>query len=199
VVRRGQGSGSRRGSGGRSEVSPRAFADFYERYYPQILRYFVSRVHDGHKALDLTAETFAQAYEARERFRGNSEAEAVGWLFVIARRQLNQLIRHDRVETAAFQRLQFYRPSVTEDEARRVEEIVDAQASSGPLGDAFEELSAHQQRVVLLYVLDEHTHAEIAEELETSEVAVRMCLWRARRRLAANPQLRRIVEGHNYG
>lgn len=36
-------------------------------------------------ARDLTAETFAQAFRGRRRFRGTTEAEAPAWLYTIGR------------------------------------------------------------------------------------------------------------------
>jgi hypothetical protein len=46
------------------------------------------RTLDPEVALDLTAETFAEAFEHRHRLRGSTEREALGWLWAIADHQL---------------------------------------------------------------------------------------------------------------
>ena len=77
----------------RSKHDPPAFADFYRAEAIALTRFFALRVVDPEAALDLTAETFAQAYGSRRRFRGSSDEEARGWLFVIAQRQLSRHLR----------------------------------------------------------------------------------------------------------
>ena len=77
----------------RSRASPHAFADFYEQLSPQVLRFFAARTGDPHRAVDLTAETFARAFEHRRDFRGASDEQAAAWLWKIAR---NELAGHRR-------------------------------------------------------------------------------------------------------
>jgi RNA polymerase sigma-70 factor (ECF subfamily) len=197
MVRPSQGSGAERGSDGRTTLSLRGFAAFYEAHYRDVLNWFLRRTRNGAQAVDLTAETFAKAFEGRERFRGSTEREALGWVYSIALTELLQLYRRGKVETKALERLKLYRPPATEDEARRVEELIDADASKTPLAEALDELSPHQQKVFERHVLDERSPAEIAKELGCTEVAVRMSLHRARRRLKNNPRVRSIVEDDN--
>jgi hypothetical protein len=56
----------------RSADDPEIFAEFYEGHFERILAYLARRVCDPDLALELTAETFAQAYMSRRRFRGGS-------------------------------------------------------------------------------------------------------------------------------
>lgn len=196
MVRRSQESDAGWGSDGcRTDLNPRSFAAFYERSYPNVLRWFIRRTHNGQQAIDLTAETFAKAFERREAYRGATEREALGWLYSIANRELLQLYRRGKVETAALARLQLYRPPPSEDEARQVEQLIDATAARTPLREALDELSPQQRQVFESHVIEEESHSEIAEKLQISDKAVRTSLHRARRRLASNRRLRRIVEG----
>ena len=64
------------------------FSRFYRAHARGLLLFFTRRTFDPEAALDLTAETFAAAFASRASFRGESDAQAGGWLFVIARRQL---------------------------------------------------------------------------------------------------------------
>ena len=55
--------------------------------------------------MDLTAETFAQAWHASRRFRDEADGSGAPWLFGIARNLLRQYHKHNRIETAARERL----------------------------------------------------------------------------------------------
>lgn len=48
--------------------------------------------------MDLTAETFAEAFRDRHRFRGQSEGEAAAWLFSIARHQSSRYVCRGKAE-----------------------------------------------------------------------------------------------------
>ena len=58
---------------------PRDFPRFYLAYNPRIRRYFKYETGDTQLALELTAETFEKAFKARERCRGTTSQEALGW------------------------------------------------------------------------------------------------------------------------
>ena len=47
---------------------PGSFAVFYRRHVEDLVAFFQGRTHDPEAAADLTAETFAAAMVARERF-----------------------------------------------------------------------------------------------------------------------------------
>ena len=53
----------------------------YARHRDALLVFLVRRTADTEVALDLWAETFAQAVAGRRRYRGTTDAEAAGWLF----------------------------------------------------------------------------------------------------------------------
>jgi len=84
---------------------PAAFAVFYEVFFERILVYLTRRVYDPDVALDLTAESFAQAYLSRGRFRGSVPAEAEAWIYRIAQRKLARYFRRRTEERRAMNRL----------------------------------------------------------------------------------------------
>jgi RNA polymerase sigma-70 factor (ECF subfamily) len=53
-----------------------AFRELYDRYARQVHGYHLRRTRDPHAAHDLTAETFAQAWLARRRFRDRAGGSA---------------------------------------------------------------------------------------------------------------------------
>jgi RNA polymerase sigma-70 factor (ECF subfamily) len=109
----------------RSVKEPTAFDAFYHAHATALLRYFARRTLDPEAAADLTAETFARAYEHRGQFRGTTEQEAGGWLYTIAQRQLLAYQKRGAVEKKALKRLGIREPQLTDDEYERIEELAE--------------------------------------------------------------------------
>src|SRR5256885_13973039 len=55
---------------------PQAFRELYERYATWMRSWFLRHTGSESVALDLTAETFAQAFGASRRFRGEADGAA---------------------------------------------------------------------------------------------------------------------------
>ena len=92
----------------RSADEPDAFGGFYDAHFEGVLRYLTRRTCDAEAGLDLTAESFAQAFLSRRRFRGTTDAEAAGWLYRIAKRQLAGYFKKGRSGREACERLGQY-------------------------------------------------------------------------------------------
>src|SRR4051794_41772965 len=69
-------------------ADPDAFRVLYGRYAERVFGYFVRRSGDHDAAFDLTAETFAQAWIVRRRFRDEAAGSAPPGLFGLARNGL---------------------------------------------------------------------------------------------------------------
>ena len=171
-------------STGRVAGGPEEFASFYARHADQLLVWFARRVLDAEVALDLTSETFAQAFVSRARYRGGSEREAAGWLYGIARHQLSRYLRRGRAETRALRRLGLEVPTLGEDDVARVERMADLDELRRQIGPRLERLSAEQRRALQLRVVDELPYPQVAERLGVSEVSARARVSRALRALA---------------
>ncbi len=81
----------------RARREPEAFGCFYDRCHPSILRYFVAQTGSHHLAVELTAETFAQALASLRTYdpeRGSGRA----WLVGIAQHQFHRYLRRGEVE-----------------------------------------------------------------------------------------------------
>src|SRR5689334_11687107 len=83
---------------------PEAFAAFYRRHAADLLAYFARRTLDADVAAELTAETFAEAFASRARFRDQGEGGGP-WLFGIGRHQLSRYFRRGAVDASARRRL----------------------------------------------------------------------------------------------
>jgi RNA polymerase sigma-70 factor, ECF subfamily len=168
----------------RARQEPSAFTDFYAAHSRQLLVFFARRTFDVEAARDLTAETFAQAFEHRRRFRGSTDAEAGGWLYGIARHQLSRYARSGVVERKAVERLGIRLPTVGEDDYERVVELAGLAQLRERVAAAFGELSDGQRDALRLRVVDERSYSEVARTLGISEQTARARVSRALRRLA---------------
>ncbi len=106
---------------------PRADADrlaqLYEERGRALLAFFARRALDPEVALDLVAETFAQAYASRHRLRGSTEDELAGWLFGIANHLLARYLRRGKLKRRAIGRLGIQIQALSEDDHARIEEL----------------------------------------------------------------------------
>jgi RNA polymerase sigma-70 factor (ECF subfamily) len=154
---------------------PRAFRELYDRYASRIYAFQLSRTRDDHAAHDLTAETFAQVWVSRARFRDEADGSAAPWLFGIARNVLLASVRRGRLERDACERLgivaELDRPEIQPDET-----WVDG------LDEALAALPQSQREAIELRVVDDLDYSGIAERLGTTPPAARV---RVHRGLAA--------------
>ena len=145
----------------------------YARHRDALLVFLVRRTADTEVALDLWAETFAQAVAGRRRFRGTTDAEAAGWLFGIARRQLALYYRRGRAEQRAVHKLGLERPPVDDELIAEIERRAALDDVRRELSAALASLSDPVRSAVQLRIVDELPYAEVARSLRISEPAAR--------------------------
>jgi RNA polymerase sigma-70 factor (ECF subfamily) len=143
-----------------------AFRELYDRYAERVLGYHRRRCRDEDAAHELTAETFAQAWLVRARFRDECDGSAAPWLFGIARNVLLVSVRRRALESRARERLGV---AVTPTVSPQEEWLEGLEEDDLP--DA-----------VRLRVLEDRSYEEIADELGTTPAAARV---RVHRGLAA--------------
>ena len=148
---------------------PTAFRALYERYAETVHAFFVRRTADPDGALDLTAETFAQAWVHRHRFEDSHEGSCGPWLFGIARNLLLRAVRDRRLAMEASERL---RLSVATSGATPGPEWVDGMEVD--LLEAMASLPESQRRAVELRFLADQPYDRVADELGVSPAAARV-------------------------
>jgi RNA polymerase sigma factor (sigma-70 family) len=163
---------------------PSAFSGVYEAKAQQLLTFFLRRTFEIEVARDLTAETFAQAFEHRKRFRGRTDAEAEAWLYGIARHQLSRYARKGIVQRKAVERLGIEVPAVSYDDHERLVELAGLADLRKSVADAFSALPPDQREALRLRVVDEHAYRDVAATLGVSEETARARVSRALRRIA---------------
>lgn len=169
----------------RSRTDPVAFADVYEQYARDMLRFFARRTLDAEAALDLTAESFAQAYAGRRSFRGCNAAEERSWLFTIAHRQLATYYHRGMVERKGRERLRVERAVAQPEELARVEELAGSDAMRRTVAAELGRLPEHQREALTLRVVEELAYPEVAARLDVSEQTARARVSRGLRTLRA--------------
>ena len=163
----------------------RDFAAFYADHAERVLVFLARRCLDPEVAVDLMAETFAQAYAGRRRFRGTTDAEAAGWIFSIARHQLSGYFRRGRAESKAIRKVGIEMPPVEPDDLLRIEELAGLAPLRGAVSAEFERLSPDQREALQLRLIDELPYPDVARALSISEDTARARVSRGLRRLTA--------------
>src|SRR4051812_12060612 len=82
-----------------------AFRGLYDRHAARVHAVLLRQTRDADVAHDLAAETFAQAWLVRARFRDDAGGSALPWLLGIARNVLLTSVRRRRLEQRACERL----------------------------------------------------------------------------------------------
>lgn len=161
------------------------FASFYDRHADRLVGFFARRLLDPELALELTAETFAQAFEGRARFRGETESEATAWLYTIARRQLGRYFRRGKAERRALDRLGLQVAAPSEEDLQRINELAGTSELRVLVAESLSHLSPGQRDALRLRVVDELPYNEVADRLSVSEATARARVSRGLRSLAA--------------
>jgi RNA polymerase sigma factor (sigma-70 family) len=151
----------------------RAFRELYERYAERVHRFHLGRTRDADAAHDLTAETFAQAWLGRMRFRDEAGGSAGPWLFGIARNLLFASVRRGRLERAACTRLGILERLDREPAA----DLADESWLDG-LNEALANLPESQLDALRLRFDDDLPYDELADALGTTPQAARVRVHR---------------------
>jgi RNA polymerase sigma-70 factor (ECF subfamily) len=158
------------------------FGELFDRHAKAVLAFCYRRTADPHAAADLTAETFAQAYRSRGRYReGGTGARA--WLIGIADHQLHRMFRRQRVDDRAQRRLGMSRVQMDELSYERIEELADFEPIRGAIREALASLSPKLAQAVILRIGHDLPYDEVAARLRITEGAARVRVARGLARL----------------
>jgi RNA polymerase sigma factor (sigma-70 family) len=158
-----------------------AFAVFYRRHLPSVVGYFVRETGDREASADLAAEVFAAVFLVARRFRARGAGSAVPWVRGIAQNKLRESRRRGRVEDRARRRVGLEPEALDDADLARVDELACA-GGGGALG-LVDQLPERQRRAIRARVMEGRGYADIARELECSELVVRQQVSRALKRL----------------
>jgi RNA polymerase sigma factor (sigma-70 family) len=162
---------------------PEAFREFYDRYAVWVRSWFVRHTGSEPASLDLTAETFAQAWDSSRRFRDLADGSGAPWLFGIARNLLRQYHKHNRIESAARERMGLQVVAAECEDYERVDERSEANALAPLVRHALSSLPADQRRALVLRIVHQLPYDAVAGRLGCSQNAARLRVSRALRAL----------------
>ncbi len=165
-----------------SRDDPAAFRAFYDQWSRQVLGFFQRRLHEPDVALDLTAETFAIAFENRRKFRWMGKRPGA-WLFGIARRLLYRYLRSQDVHNRAIQRLGVQVPVNDDESIRRIEELADNEGMRRLVRAALDSCKESDRVILELHFIDSMPYPELAAFLGCTVNAARVRVHRALARI----------------
>lgn len=155
------------------------FAELYNSYFPKVFAYVYGRVQEKELALDIVANVFEKAFIKRPSLRS---PDAFGsWIFTIARNEIASHWRREKpfakaMHEAAWEPDLHQQPPDPEEAVLHKERIA-------ALMVTLRQLPKREQEVISLKFDAELTNREIANVLGTSEVNVRVTIFRALRKL----------------
>jgi RNA polymerase sigma-70 factor (ECF subfamily) len=142
---------------------------------------------------DLVQDALLKAHQNRDRFRGTTDAEWMGWLHEILKNVVADRIREAKAGKRDLRLEQSLQAAMDESSAR-IEEFLRDDGSSPSqkaergelllrLASAIEQLPADQREVIVRRDLRGESVDQIAKQLGRTEKAVAGLLFRGRRRL----------------
>lgn len=176
----------------RSRREPELFGLLFERHAEPMLAFFARRTLDPEAAAELVAETFAEAFSSRARFRDQG-VDGGAWLFGIGRNLLSRYFRNGAVEARARRRLGMPERTVGEADYERIEELIDFEDVGRAVRATLSRLPEEQREAVRLRVIEGRPYREVAEELACTETTARARVSRSLRRIAIRLEADRAV------
>ena len=167
-----------------ARTDSRAFGELYARHAVAIHGWLRNRV-GAPAATDLTAETFAAAWQARRTFRSDYADSVAPWLYGIALNQYRSYQRLARVETSARAKLGMPESYAAALEIEDADERLSAEQARRDLRNALADLTPDQRRALELRVIGDLRFAEVAATMSTTEPTARMRVMRALRAMRA--------------
>lgn len=155
------------------------FSDLYNDYFPKVFAYVYGRVQDKEVSLDIVSDVFEKAYMKMKSLR--SPDSFGSWLFTIARNEVSSHWRKEKpaakaAQDAAWETEMHRQPKSPEETLLHAERLA-------ALAALVRQLPRREQEIIALKFDAELTNREIANVLNTSEVNVRVTIFRALRKL----------------
>ena len=158
-----------------------AFNTLVAAYYERVLAITQHLMGSARQAEDLTQEVFLRVYRARASYQPNSKFST--WLFVI----VNNVVHNARRSLARRREVSFPQDSTPWShpfESRACGETPDVillrQETRQTIRTAIDGLNSRQRTAMILYHYKGLSYAEIAEKMDTTLLAAKALLHRAR-------------------
>lgn len=158
-----------------------AFAILYDKHRDRVFGQALRLLRSNHDAEDVTAVVFLELWRRRKSVT-LVNGTVIGWLLVATNNVSHNFARSIRRYKAVIDRIP---PSeVGGREFDRVDEKLDSASGGRIIGSAFAQLSANDQNIITLCVLEEFSLSEAASALRIPLGTVKSRLSRAKQRLS---------------
>jgi len=155
------------------------FSELYNEYFGKVFAYIYGRVQDREVSLDIVSDVFEKAYLKVKSLRSR---ESFGsWLFTIARNEVSSHWRKEKPAQKAAREAAIEKE--LHSQPKSPEEILVHKERLAFLSTVVRGLPKREQEIIALKFDAELTNREIAGVLSTSEVNVRVTIFRALRKL----------------
>lgn len=155
----------------RAKHDPSAFAELYERYFPRIYRFVMSRVRDETVAEDLTSEVFMKALAGIGRYRDRGWPFS-SWLYQIAANTIVDRFRTLHPAEDIDRQFGLSDDTSIEEDATRRDDV-------RRIGSLVQALPAQQRTALVLKFQEDMAVEDIAAVMGKSRGAVRVIIHRA--------------------
>jgi RNA polymerase sigma-70 factor, ECF subfamily len=149
-------------------MSSAEIEELYRDHARRLAGYLMRATTDAEVAADLTAETFAAALVARDRYRPELGAPTT-WLYGIAAHKLSDWRRRGYAEDRARRRLGIERPALSAEDVAELARLADEVT----VVELLDELPADQRSAVRARLVEERPYGDIATAEGVSEAAIR--------------------------
>ena len=160
------------------------FSELYNEYFPKVFAYVYGRVQDKEISLDIVSDVFEKAFMKVQSLRSRDSFGS--WLFTIARNEVSSHWRKEKPAQKAAQEAAIEKE--LHSQPRSPEETLLHKERLAFLAGQVKLLPKREQEIIALKFDAELTNREIAAVLSTSEVNVRVTIFRALRKLRERMQ-----------
>ncbi len=158
-----------------------AFSLLYERYLTPLYRYIYFRVSQKEEAEDIVQSVFLKVYKALARFKDQGK-DPLSFFYAVARNAVIDYKRKKReiVSDESHELIQRF-----VDDSPDLRSILEKKEHVALVNAALSQMQPDHREVLTMKLIHELSHAEIAQLLSKTEVAVRQICSRGVRTLRA--------------
>lgn len=153
------------------------FEEVYEKYYKQIMAYFVKRIGNKSDAEDLTSEVFLYCYKNLNTFDSKKSSIST-WIYLIAKSRYYNYCRDKRLTEC----IDDYEHLVG-DSADLMDKAIYLDELRTQLNEALKCLTERQKNIIILRYFEDKSSEEIADLFCTSSNNIRVQLHKALKKL----------------
>jgi len=164
----------------------RAFTTLYDTHRDRIFGHALRSTRSAHDAEDVTALVFLELWRHRRRVHPVNDS-LIGWLLLTTNYVVRNYQRSAHRHRAALSRLS--PPAAVDNPSEVVDAGLDHASQAKEIRHVFAQLTAKDQDILTLCVLEEHTLFEASEALKIPVGTVKSRLSRAKARMATLMEL----------